>query len=99
VIAAETTYFTDRPVRLLIDIGTLPLTPYNRKRSEEVVQRTSHLYGKTAVVLRPSVISHTIRFFVENLLKRSGSTFERRIFFARNVAIEWLLEKHPREGA
>lgn len=97
IIAAELTYFKDRPVRLLLDIGMLPPTPYARQKSEEIVKQTAHLYGRTAVVLRPSLTTQTIRFFVERILRRSGSSFERRIFLSRADALTWLLTPHPKE--
>lgn len=80
------------PVLFLFEIEALPFTPYMRRSAEMILKANRDRKGKTAILLRPSIFTSIIRFFVERESYRLNANFVRRIFTAKEEALNWLLE-------
>lgn len=79
--------------RVLYEIGGVPLTPYLRRRTEEIARNHLNQEGKGAVLLRPTTFTLLIQRFVEWELQRTPRRSRRRIFTSREAALEWLLDE------
>jgi len=66
------------------------LTPYARKRAEELIPLSTQTPGHAAILLTPTVTAHLIRLFLRTQ-RRSGN--DNQIFFNKADAIKWLLSK------
>lgn len=67
--------------------GGVALTPYIRKRAEELAIIRPEISGRVAVILPRSVGTQAARLFVLAKLKKSRV---RRIFFTREEGLAWV---------
>lgn len=80
----------ERPYLLLLDTARGLLTPYGKTKMVELGNLRPELKGRVAVIVAPSTWGHMISFFVNRVMPKH--TRERRVFFSRDVAIQWLEE-------
>lgn len=80
----------ERPYLLLLDTSRAILTPYAKGKMTELGNLQPELKGRVAVIVAPSALGHMISLFVNRMMPKH--TRERRVFFSRDVAIQWLEE-------
>ena len=82
----------DRPFLVIHDLThkNVALTPYARKRVQEMVFLRPELEGRSALILRSTFASHLIELF---LRQQKQTPRVRRAFFSREKAIDWVKEK------
>lgn len=73
-------------------VNILTVTPYLRKKTNEITGLRPDKAGRTAVVLPNSAFMLTILQAFLRLLGKSQKTRERRIFTAHDEAVQWLME-------
>ena len=66
------------------------LTPYARKRAEELLPLDTGASGYAALLLSPNFVSHVVRMYLR-LHKQQGN--ENQIFFTMTDAVNWLKVK------
>ena len=81
------------PRLLLLEMHGTPLTPYIRKVTQDIAKKHGRVSGRTAIVVKKTLVTQVIRFFVERVLARPGHQLrERRLFFFSTEALAWLEE-------
>ena len=86
----------DQPYFAMYDASNiLTLTPYARKRVQEITTTLGELNkkGATTVVLGNSVVSNIIRLYVERDLRRTRTNINRSVQQDRQKALQWLYEE------
>lgn len=66
------------------------LTPYARKRAEELIPLSAGAPGYAALLLSPTFVAHLIRLFLR-AQRQQGN--ENQIFFNMTDAVKWLNRK------
>jgi hypothetical protein len=83
----------ENPVCVVQDISAhnVSLTPYFRKSLDEISDfiQHKHIHGYSAVVLRRGFMERIMRYFGNNLQRKTPS-FPSHYFFDRSEAIDWL---------
>jgi hypothetical protein len=80
----------NKPILIVYDFaqsGGVALTPYIRKRAEELSVIRPDVRGRVAVILPRSVGTQAARIFILAKLKKSRL---RRIFFTREEGLAWV---------
>jgi hypothetical protein len=79
----------DRPYLVVHDLThkNVALTPYARKRAQDMVYLRPDVKGRSALIMRNTFASHLIDMF---LRQQRNTPRERRVFYTREKAIEWL---------
>jgi hypothetical protein len=79
----------DRPYLVLHDLTNknVALTPYARKRAQDMIYLRPELKGHSALLLRNTFASHLIDLF---LRQQRQTARERHVFYSREKAIDWL---------
>lgn len=80
----------ERPYLLMLDTSRGVLTPYGKTKMVELGNLRPELKGRVAVIVAPSAWGHMTSFFVNRVMPKH--TRERRVFFNRDVAMQWLEE-------
>jgi hypothetical protein len=70
--------------------GNIALTPYARKRAEELIQVGVHVPGYAAILLPKSFVAQVIRLFMR--MQRSRG-IENQLFFDYDDGLAWLKSK------
>lgn len=73
----------------LLDMSRVILTPFGREKAAELTEVRPDLGGRVAIVISASSIGHLTRLFVNRSLNKNR---ERRVFYSREEAIQWLEE-------
>lgn len=91
VINTSETWPDDRPYLILYDLSRTFLSPYFRKRANDVntIPRPE-IFGAYAVVLPDSVVGQLIRLFVKRDLPPPTYYAESEVFTAFDEAVVWL---------
>lgn len=66
------------------------LTPYARKKAEELVPLSASAPGYAALLLAPTFVGHLIRLFLRTQRQQGN---ENQIFFKMSEALNWLNDK------
>lgn len=93
VIDLMTNWPKDRPYIAVYDVSQSAITPYTRKKSEEVAQvgakvLKDHPVGY-ALVLPSSVLGNIMRVFVQRDIARRYPMWEVGVFTKRDDAVAW----------
>lgn len=81
----------DQPYLAIHDFSEATLTPYIRKRAEEVVlQIPKHYTGRSAVIMPRTFVNQLIRLFVTVDLVNKNKVIDRQVFFRIEEAVEWV---------
>ena len=70
-------------------VSNFSFTPYMRQRSDEMVKPRPDIIGRTAVVLQKGFSARLVQVF---LLAKKDKFRQRRLFFSREAAMNWLEE-------
>ncbi|MBI5930931.1 MAG: hypothetical protein HY862_16595 [Chloroflexi bacterium] len=70
-----------------LESGGLTLTPYIRKRSQELAVARPELMGRAAIVLPRTIGAQAAKMFVLISLQKSR---QRRVFFTMDEALAWI---------
>lgn len=94
VVEIANTWPDDKPYYIIYDASRIFLTPYMRRRSEDIgkIERP-HLVGYYAVVLPRTVIGHMFRLYLRRDMKRNYETHSG-FFVSRDDAIAWLNQRY-----
>jgi hypothetical protein len=85
----------DKPYLAVYDVSKSSLTPYTRKKSEEVAQESLRLLGKNveaayALVLPKTVLGNIMRLFAQRDLARRYPMWQIGVFTEREKALAWI---------
>lgn len=82
------------PYRILHDYSRVDiiLSPYMRRKSEEIMQARPDLSGKAGLVLKRSVVAHLAQTIFNTIWKKGYQSRQRKIFFSREDGLKWLQE-------
>jgi hypothetical protein len=82
----------DRPYLAIHDLTSnkVSLTPYARKRTEELLPLSAKVPGYAAIVLSRSFMAQVIRLFLRSQKQQGVNNV---VFFSRQEALEWLKSK------
>jgi hypothetical protein len=81
----------DQPYLAIHDFSEATLTPYVRKRAEDIVsQIPKHFTGRSAVIMPRSFINQLIRLFVTVDLVNRNRVVDRQVFFRIEEASQWV---------
>jgi len=80
----------NRPCLLLYEVSDTPLTPYIRSATQGIAEKYANLRGRTAVVVKKTVLTQLVRFFIDSFLARRHHIRERKMFFSNDEALAWL---------
>jgi hypothetical protein len=68
----------------------ISMTPYARKRAEELAPLNTGSAGYAAIILAPTYVALAIRLFLRTQHQQGN---ENQVFFSRQEALEWLLSR------
>lgn len=94
------TWDVSKPYLAVYDIAAImTMTPYARARVKGLVETamTRGIYGRYAIVIANSTISHIIRLFVRRELDQNSRGFVRDFFSEQEDALAWL-RNYDRQG-
>lgn len=85
----------DQPYLAVYDVSKSAVTPYTRRKSDEVAQTFLEKKGADypaayALVLSSGVTGHIMRMFAEREIRSSYPMWEVRVFTSLEKAVEWV---------
>lgn len=85
----------DEPYLAIYDVSRSALTPYTRKKSEEVAQKAIAMLGEDyptayALVLQSGVLGNILKLFVLRDIGRRYPKWNVRVFHKQDDAIAWV---------
>lgn len=85
----------NEPYLAVYDVSRSALTPYTRKKSEEIAQKAIELLGEDyptayALVLQQGVLGNILKLFVMRDIGRRYPKWNVRVFHTQEEAVAWV---------
>lgn len=91
IIGTVTTWDKEKPLLIIYDLSHASVTPYSRKRSEDVYAAIpTDIFGRTAIVVPHNPIGFLMKNIGQRYMRVVNKRMRREFFYTRKAAIEWL---------
>lgn len=91
IIETVTTWDKEKPFLIIYDLSHASVTPYSRKRSEDVYAAIpTDIFGRTAIIVPHNPIGFLMKNIGQRYMRVVNKRMRREFFYTRTVAIEWL---------